>query len=338
MNVDAIQDFNNILDTFSIKAQCVSYQRVDNYLYYDLKLNANAKVRDIQKYSDEISLALKTACKPGVKVLREQGIVRLEFAEPRENPLQLFDFFTNKRIPKGDINCLLGQMTDGNKMWMDLAQNPHMIVAGATGSGKSTLLHNIIANLLNYNDVDLTLIDPKRIEFTEYEKRISSIQVLYTYEEAVELFANMIEVMEFRYDLLRSGMLSKDLKPMVIIVDEFADLIMQDKGDAFYTVLCRLAQKCRAARIHLILATQRPSVNIINGTIKANFPARIACRVTSHVDSKVVLDISGAENLLGKGDALVRDNMRFAERFQVAYTNASEVCKYFGDYGSNKDK
>lgn len=336
MQIEPIQYFNNILDSFNIKAQCVSFNQVDNYLYYDLQLNKNAKVRDIQRYGDEISLALKTVCKPSVKVLREQGLVRLEFAEARKNPLQLFDFFTNKNIPKGDINCLLGQMIDGSKMWMDLAQNPHMIIAGATGSGKSTLLHNIIANLLNYNDVDLTLIDPKRIEFTEYEKHISSIQVLYTYEEAVELFQNLIEVMEFRYDLLRAGKSPKDLKPMVIMVDEFADLIMQDKDNVFYTALCRLAQKCRAARIHLILATQRPSVNIINGTIKANFPARIACRVTSGVDSKVVLDSTGAENLLGKGDALVRDNMRFAERFQVAYTTATEVCKYFGDYGSNQ--
>jgi S-DNA-T family DNA segregation ATPase FtsK/SpoIIIE len=118
---------------------------------------------------------------------------------------------------------------------------------------------------------------------------------------------------------------------MVVIIDEFADLIMQDKEDQFYVALCRLAQKCRAARIHIILATQRPSVNIINGSIKANFPARIACKVASHVDSKVILDTSGAENLLGKGDALIRDNFRHLERFQVAYTTAQEVCSYFGD-------
>jgi S-DNA-T family DNA segregation ATPase FtsK/SpoIIIE len=91
-----------------------------------------------------------------------------------------------------------------------------------------------------------------------------------------------------------------------------------------------LAQKCRAAKIHIILATQRPSVNVISGTIKANFPARIACRVASHVDSKVILDSSGAENLLGKGDAMLRDNTRFLERFQVAYTDANEVCSIFG--------
>jgi len=329
--MDTIQDFNKIIHSFNIKANCVNYQKVDNYFYYDLKLNPNAKVKDIQKYGDEISLALKTPCKPGVKVLHQEGVVRLEFVTPRTNNLNLFDFFTNKKIPTGEINCLLGQKVDGQKMWMDLSQNPHMIVSGTTGSGKSTLLHTIIANLLNYNDVDLYLVDPKNIEFIEYDKKIKSIKVFYSYDEAMSLLNSALELMEKRYDLLRAGQLASSLKPVVLMIDEFADLIMQDKDDQFYTVLCRLSQKCRAAKIHIILSTQRPSVNIINGTIKANFPARISCRVASHVDSKVILDAVGAENLLGKGDALIRDNFRFMERFQVAYTTPAEVCSYFGD-------
>lgn len=331
MKTEPIPYFNNILESFGINAQCVFHQQSDNYSFYDLRLSPSAKVKDIQKYSDEISLALKTVCKPGIKIMHEQGLVRLEFASPRTTPLKLFDFFTNKHLPKGEINCLLGQMVDGSKMWMDLAANPHMIVSGATGSGKSTLLHNIIANLFNYNDVELTLVDPKNIEFIEYEKKFHNVDVMYTYDEALSMLHAMIDVMEFRYTRLRAGALASSMKSMVIIVDEFADLISQDKGGEFYSALCRLAQKCRAAKIHIILATQRPSVNIINGTIKANFPARIACRVTSHVDSKVILDTIGAEHLVGKGDALVRDNMRFAERFQVAYTDAMEVCKYFGE-------
>jgi S-DNA-T family DNA segregation ATPase FtsK/SpoIIIE len=332
IKMELIQDFNKILTSFNIKASCVDHRRVDNYFYYDLKLNPSAKVKDVQKYSDEISLALKTPCKPSVKVLHSEGVVRLEFATPRLAPLKLFDYFTNYGIPKGEINCLLGQTVDGKEMWMDLATNPHMIVSGTTGSGKSTLIHNIIANLLNYNNVDLYLSDPKRIEFIEYSNRIKSIDVRFSYDETLALINNALELMEFRYELIRRGNIKiTDFKPMVIIIDEFADLIMQDKNDAFYTSLCRLAQKCRAARIHIILATQRPSVNIINGTIKANFPARIACRVASHVDSKVILDASGAENLLGKGDALVRDNSRFLERFQVAYTDAAEVCSVFGE-------
>jgi len=327
--MEPIKDFNSILNSFNIKASCIDHRKIDNYSYYDLKLLPNAKVKDIQKYSDEISLALKTPCKPSIKILHNEGVVRLEFASPRTEALNLFDYFSNDFVPKGEINCLLGQTVDGRKMWMDLAQNPHMIISGTTGSGKSTLLHNIIANLFNYNDVNLFLVDPKRIEFGDY-KKIKSMNVYFSYDETMALISSAIETMEFRYEMIRSGQLSNNLKPIVIIIDEFADLIMQDKNDLFYLSLCRLAQKCRAAKIHIILATQRPSVNIINGTIKANFPARIACRVASHVDSKVILDVSGAENLLGKGDALVKDNFRFLERFQIAYTNATEVCSYFG--------
>lgn len=326
--MDTVQQFNHILSSFNIKATCLSMHQVDNYVYYDLKLHPRAKVKEIQKYSDEISLALKKS-KPSVKVLHEQGVVRVEFASPREKPLKLFDIFTNDDVPSGGLVCLLGQTVDGSKIWTDLLDNPHCLVAGTTGSGKSTLLHNIIANVFNYNDADLYLIDPKRIEFGQYQG-VRKTQVYHNYDDVVELLANMIEIMEDRYEKLRAGWDAKDLKPILIIIDEFADLVMQDKGDMFFDRLCRLAQKCRAARMSILLSTQRPSVNVVNGAIKANFPARIACKVASHVDSKVILDTVGAENLLGKGDALLRDNSRNMERFQVAYTDATEVCQIFG--------
>lgn len=321
--------FNQILSSFSIKAKCLQANQVDNYVFYDCKLQPSARVKDLQKYGDEISLALKMPCKPSVKVLHERGVVRVEFALPREKPLMLLDLFSNDNVPVGDLICLLGQKVEGDSVWMDLLQNPHMIIAGTTGSGKSTLLHTIIANVFNYNDATLLLMDPKRIEFAQYEK-MKDTQVYYTYDQSLEVLSNLIEIMEDRYDKIRQGWNPRDLKPILLIVDEFADLIMQDKGDMFYERLCRLAQKCRAARISIILSTQRPSVNIINGAIKANFPARIACKVASHVDSKVILDCTGAEDLLGKGDAFLRDNFRHMERFQVAYTDATEVCKYFG--------
>jgi S-DNA-T family DNA segregation ATPase FtsK/SpoIIIE len=326
--MDTVQEFNHILSSFNIKATCLSMHQVDNYVYYDLKLHPRAKVREIQKYGDEISLALKKS-KPSIKVLHEQGVVRVEFASPREKPLKLFDIFTNDDVPSGGLVCLLGQTVDGSKIWTDLLDNPHCLVAGTTGSGKSTLLHNIIANVFNYNDADLYLIDPKRIEFGQYQG-VRNTQVYHNYDDVIELLANMNEIMEDRYEKLRAGWSPQSLKPILIIIDEFADLIMQDKGDMFFERLCRLAQKCRAARMSILLSTQRPSVNVVNGAIKANFPARIACKVASHVDSKVILDSVGAENLLGRGDALLRDNLRNMERFQVAYTNATEVCQVFG--------
>jgi S-DNA-T family DNA segregation ATPase FtsK/SpoIIIE len=327
--MNTVLQFNSILDSFKIKASCVSMHQVDNYVYYDLRMHPQTRVKEIQKYSDEISLALRKPGKPSIKVLHELGVVRVEFATPREKPLKLFDIFSNDNVPAGDLICLLGQKVDGGKVWMNLMDNPHLLIAGTTGSGKSTLLHNIIGNVFNYNDASLYLIDAKRIEFSNYEK-MKNTQVYNTYDDTVEFLSNMVEVMEDRYNKIRSGWDPNDFKPILIIIDEFADLIMQDKGDVFFNKLCRLAQKCRAAHMSIILSTQRPSVNIINGAIKANFPARIACKVASHVDSKVILDTTGAENLLGNGDALLRDNSRNMERFQVAYTDAAEVSKYFG--------
>ena len=333
--MEHITEFNNILRSFKIKATCVDYQKTNNYVCYDLRLEPHAKIRDLSKWSDEISLSLKACSKPNIKVLHSQGLVRLEFASLRMEPLNLFDYFTNdwsanQELLGGGLFCLLGETSNGKRMWMDLAQNPHMIIAGTTGSGKSTLLHTIIANLLNYHDVQLYLADPKNIEFYEYDQKINNLHVGYSYEEVMKILDVLLETMETRYQMMRSGLHPSQLKPIVFIVDEFADLIMQDKDEQFYRKLCRLAQKCRASKINIILATQRPTADIISGTIKANFPARIACRVATHVDSKVVLDSVGAENLLGRGDALVRDNFRFLERFQVAQTSANEVCKYFG--------
>lgn len=329
--MNPVQEFNHILSSFNIKASCLSVNQVDNYIYYDLKMHPHARVKELQKYSDEISLALKKPGKPSVKVLHELGVVRVEFATPREKPLRLFDFFTNENVPEGGLVCLLGQTVDGGKVWMDLAANPHMIIAGTTGSGKSTLLHNIIANVINYNESIMYLVDPKNIEFHEYSKMSKrDINVAYSYDEAMFYLDMLISTMEERYAMMRAGKPAADFPYILFMVDEFADLIMQDKDDLFFMKLCRLAQKCRAARISIILSTQRPTVNIINGSIKANFPARIACKVASHVDSKVILDVTGAENLLGKGDALLRDNSRHMERFQVAYTDAAEVSKYFG--------
>jgi DNA segregation ATPase FtsK/SpoIIIE, S-DNA-T family len=330
--MEIVKNFNKILQSFNIKAECINYKCIDNYFYYDVKLLPKARVKDISKYGDEISLALKTPCKPGINIMHDQGHIRLEFASPRVEKLNLFDYFTNVNVPKGTLTCLLGQTVAGERLWMDLANNPHMIVAGTTGSGKSTLMHNIIANLLNYNNAIIHLMDPKNIEFSDYDDyNIKNISVSYTYSECVFVLDSLIELMDSRYDLIRSGTDMSQLPPVVVIIDEFADLILQDKDDQFYLKLLRLAQKCRAAKIHIILGTQRPSVNIINGSIKANFPARISCKVTSHIDSKIVLDAIGAENLLGNGDALIRDNLRSLDRFQVAYTNASEVCSYFSN-------
>lgn len=324
-----IEKFNLILSAFKIKALCVDFNQIDNYLYYDIKLEPKTKVKDISKHSDEIALTMKASGKPIIKILHDKGVVRLEFFCQRNYKSNLFDLFTNINIPKGDLICLLGKNVEGQKVWMDLANNPHMIIAGTTGSGKSTLLHNIIANIINYNDAKIYLLDPKRIEFSKYKKL--NINVGYSFEEAVEILETLIQTMETRYEMIRNFHSIDHLPNCVLIIDEFADLIMQDKDEQFYNSLCKLAQKCRVAKINIILSTQRPSVNIVNGAIKANFPARISCKVVNSYDSKVILDSLGAETLHGCGDALIKNNMYNMERFQIAYTNPDEIIKYFGN-------
>jgi DNA segregation ATPase FtsK/SpoIIIE, S-DNA-T family len=325
--MNQITQFNSILETFKIKAKCVNFKSENGCYFYDLKLCANGKVKDIQRYSDEISLIIKAPTKPGIRVLHDQGIIRMEFVLGKNQNLNLLDYFTNRNVPKGDLICLLGRTVDGSPLWMDLAANPHLIIAGTTGSGKSSLLHNIIANMMQYNNAKIYLVDPKQIEFGPYHKKFKNISVSFSYAQAIEKMDYLISVMESRYDYIRKGVSSKEFPPILLMIDEVADLMMQSKSDEFYDKLLKLAQKSRAAKIHIVMGTQRPSASIINGNIKANFPARIALKVASHTDSKIILNSVGAENLLGKGDALMMDNFRSLIRFQVAYANAEEVCK-----------
>ncbi len=328
MNVE-MKKFNHILKSFKIDAECVNFSEVDNYAFYDLVLGIKGKVKDIQKYLEEISLQLKVPVKPSIKLLREKGIVRLEFVRNERKIINLINFLEQDDQVAGDLPIKIGKGVEGNVVQFDLAKSPHLIVAGTTGSGKSVILHNIICNLLNTSNVKILLLDPKHIEFSHYEDGFSNIAVAYTYEQCSHMLERAIDIMEARYNMIKNGINVKKLPYLVIVIDEMADLKNQDEDGSFYKNLCVLAQKCRAARIHIVAATQRPSTDVITGTIKANFPARIACRTASHVDSRVILDSNGAENLNGSGDAFLRDNNHNMLRFQAAYITPEEISSNF---------
>ena len=320
--MDYIANFNTLLNNFNIQAICNNYQEAGNYFYYDVQLLPKTKVKDLQKYSNEIAMSLRVSI-PNIKIIPEQGIVRLEFCKPNKDLLTLKPLLdSNPKPAQYKIPCLLGQAVDGSLVWMDLYDNPHMLVAGTTGSGKSSLLHNIIANVIHYQTAKLFLVDPKQVEFCQYKNHV---HVYDTYNQTVELIQYLLDLMNHRFTLLRNGESIKRMLPCVLIIDEFASLILQDEDSKFYNLLLELSQKCRAANIFIILATQRPSVQIINGNIKANFPARIACKVASQIDSKIILDTSGAENLSGKGDSYLKDNLRLCQRFQVAYMSPEQI-------------
>lgn len=324
---------NNIFSAFKIGATCKSFSEFKNVSYYDVELKLGTKVRDVEKYATELGLALKAPSKPRFKILADQGLLRLEFIKSRTDTIKLFELGRQTTSPHGSLNCLLGETLEGTPLWIDIVNNPHMLIAGTTGSGKSTMLHCIIANLLMYQNTFTILMDPKNIEFYKYgDMHHSKLRVTYDFNDCLSMLEYLCNEMERRYALMRSNRLTSNYFPyMVLIIDEFADLISQDTDKKFAGCLARLAQKSRAAGIHIIISTQRPSVDVVDGTIKANFPSRISCKVATGVDSKVILDTPGAEHLLGKGDALIKTNQYTLQRFQGAYTSPEEIISYFGN-------
>jgi S-DNA-T family DNA segregation ATPase FtsK/SpoIIIE len=320
------ESLNSILSSFKVKANCTNYSKIRNVSLYDLRLEPGTRVRDLQKFSDEIALAMKAKARPLIKVMPELGVVRLEVIDENPYKISFFDEIEKLVVPAGEIPMYLGSSVSGQDVWVDMAKNPHLLIAGCTGSGKSTLLQVIMANAIRLANVNICLVDSKNVEFKEYDK-FDGINVATDYISALEMIHILIEEMEFRYKSMND---KKEIyfPNIIFMVDEFADLIMQDDSKAFFNGLCRLAQKSRAAGIYCILATQRPSVDVIRGSIKANFPARISCQVASGIDSKVILDAGGAELLAGYGDAIIRNYNNNYQRFQVAYTTPEEVCNY----------
>jgi len=327
-----VENLNSILAAFKIAALCNNFSEYKNACFYDIELKPGAKVRDIEKYSTELSLALKKAGKPRLIISPEEGIIQLEFLNSKREKTSLFDIAYQIERPEGKLTCLLGETLQNDPLWIDIAANPHLLIAGTTGSGKSTLLHTIIANLLLYPKVSIHLMDPKNIEFYKYsEANLPKLNVAHEFADCLIMIESLCLEMDSRYQKIKERKLFADNFPfIVLIIDEYADLIMQDENKLFYKSLIRLAQKSRAAGIHLIMSTQRPSVDVIDGIIKANFPARISCKVSSHIDSRIILDAVGAERLIGSGDALIRDSKFDLQRFQVAYTSPDEVCCLFG--------
>jgi S-DNA-T family DNA segregation ATPase FtsK/SpoIIIE len=226
----------------------------------------------------------------------------------------------------------------------DLAELPHLLIAGTTGSGKSILVKSILASLmfsLTPNDVRLVMVDPKRVDFALFnDSPFLAREVVTDINMADSVLKTLVQEMENRYDLLevnnaanisqfndKAG--AKNRIPyIVVVVDEFADLIMADKTDIADNII-RIAQKARACGIHLILATQRPSAEVISGLIKANVPGKIGLSVSSSINSKIIIDRPGAEKLLGKGDMIfISPELKEGLRLQGAFISDDEVKKF----------
>lgn len=324
------QHCNNVLQCLGINAECVDSNIRDNYISCDLSLKPGTRISKIKNLSNEISLLLRTKKAISMTTIHGEGIVRLTgtIGDPSSidwNQLLQKHWVTK---PKG-IQVLVGESIEGVPIWMNIKENPHLLIGGATGSGKSVLLHNIILNLLLHDNIILNMIDTKCVEFETYKNpkfKNSIHHIISTIGGAANLLSDMIKVMNSRYEIMsRSNVDYEKLgfKTIVIVIDEFADLLMEDKS--FEKMIITLAQKARMAGIFMIIATQRPSVDVVSGSIKANFPARIACRVISKFDSRVILDQDGAENLAGKGDCLIKSSQFDLVRFKAPFADPRKI-------------
>lgn len=321
------EEINTFLKNFKIKAEC--NEILDNSLsrIYNFSLLPGAKVKDLEKYRSEITMFLKEFSEPTITVVYSSNQIRFEYLKIDRPTINLFNCDVKNKSQ--DLNLFLGKDLSYNNVTLNLQEAPHALIAGTTGSGKSTLLNVIIANLIG-NGVQTYIIDLKGIDFFEYSK-FSNIKLSFSYEEALNVIKSLSDYMDTMYKLIFSGSIANrnTIQPVTLIIDEFADLIMQDTSGKLNQYLLKLIQKCRAVNIHVILATQRPSADIITGSIKANVPVRIACRTASAINSRIILDESGAERLVGKGDALIKDSHGKVTRFQSAYVSNTDVLNRF---------
>ena len=332
------------LSHFGVDATVIGMVSGPRVTRYELQLAPGTKVSKVAALKDDLSYALATTEIRILAPIPGKQAVGVEIPSLSPNLVTLGDIFDDLPATASPLSVWLGKDISGAPVWADLARMPHLLIAGTTGSGKSGCINAILSSILlraTPDEVRLILIDPKRVELNYYESIPHLLTpVVSAPKEAAAVLANCVAEMERRYErlsVLRARNLpeanralrarGEDPYPyLLVVIDELADLMMVSP-QAVEDAIIRLAQKSRAVGIHLVLATQRPSVDVITGMIKANVPSRIAFAVSSMTDSRVILDGSGAESLLGQGDMLFKPlGTSRLQRVQGAYIGEEEVA------------
>ena len=335
---------------------------------YEIVPDAGIRISKIKNLEDDIALSLSAL---GIRIIAPipgRGTIGIEVPNKNAKIVSMRSVIASAKFQNAEMELPIafGKTISNETFVVDLAKMPHMLMAGATGQGKSVGLNAVLTSLLYKKhpaEVKFVLVDPKKVELTLFNKieRHYLAKLPDTEEAIITDTAKVINTlnslcieMDARYDLLKDAMVrnikeyntkfkNRKLNPneghrflpyIVLVIDEFADLIMT-AGKEVETPIARLAQLARAIGIHLIIATQRPSVNVITGIIKANFPARIAFRVTSKIDSRTILDNSGADQLIGRGDMLYTQGNELT-RIQCAFVDTPEVADITEFIGSQK--
>jgi len=342
------------LAEFGIDAEVINVNIGPIITQYELKPAPGVKVSRFLSLADDLALAIKARSVRVQAPIPGRGLIGIEIPNLNRDMIYLKDVLLSEEMKQIEtpLGIGLGKDISGKSVVADLAKMPHLLIAGATGSGKSVCINTIITSLVlraKPEDVRMLLIDPKRVELAGYGGIPHMIgDVITETEDALETLHWAVREMEQRYEQMEMARVRDiiayqqkireeeppegvaEWRPMpyvVIIIDEFADLMMT-AGRDIEIPITRLAQMARAVGIHLILATQRPSIKVITGIIKANFPARIAFQVSSKVDSRVILDMMGAERLLGRGDMLfIPPGKAFPERIHGAFVSDAEIEK-----------
>ena len=332
------------LANFKVKASILNACHGPAVTRYEVKPAPGVKVSKITGLADDIALNM-AASAVRIEQIPGKAAIGIEVPNQELESVQLREVLENPAFAaaKSRLTVGLGKDISGQAIFADLAKMPHLLVAGATGSGKSVCINTLITSILfkaKPTEVKFILIDPKMVELSVYNDIPHlMVPVVTDAKKAASVLNWAVQEMEKRYGLIaQAGVRNMDgynkqfeeetekkLPSIVIIIDELADLMMVAPHDV-EDAICRIAQKARAAGIYLVLATQRPSVNVITGVIKANIPSRISFAVTSQIDSRTILDASGAEKLLGKGDMLFKpQEANKATRIQGAFVSDKEV-------------
>jgi len=332
------------LSEFGVEATVTGQISGPRVTRYELQLAPGTKVSKVAGLKDDLSYALATTEIRILAPIPGKQAVGVEVPNLSPKLVTLGDIYDDLPASASPLSVWLGKDISGNAVWTDLARMPHLLIAGTTGSGKSGCINTILTSTLlraTPDEVRMILIDPKRIELGYYESIPHLLTpVVSSPKEAATVLMNVVQEMERRYERLsfvRARSLPEanrafrargeaPLPYLLVVIDELADLMMVSP-QAVEDCVIRLAQKSRAVGIHLVLATQRPSVDVITGMIKANVPSRIAFAVSSQTDSRVILDGAGAESLLGQGDMLFKPlGTSRLQRLQGAYVTEEEVA------------
>jgi S-DNA-T family DNA segregation ATPase FtsK/SpoIIIE len=333
------------LSHFNVEARVIGTVTGPHVTRYELRLAPGIKVSKVSQLKDDLAYALAAEQVRILAPIPGKQAVGVEVPNRVRKMVHLGDVF--QEAPKGwsPLSVWLGKDIAGKAIGTDLAKQPHILIAGTTGSGKSGCVNAMLSSLLlraNPNEVRLVLVDPKRVELNHYEGIPHLLTPVVTSPRlAANVLANLIKEMEERYGVMSKAKTrslvelnrvrvkqgERPLPYILCVIDELADLMMVAPADVEDSII-RLAQKSRAVGIHLVLATQRPSADVITGMIKANVPARIAFAVSSQTDSRVILDQNGAESLLGQGDMLFRPSGESrSARIQGAFIAEEEIEK-----------